>query len=30
VTSGYHSVTLGRSFALALIKNGRNLIGQTP
>jgi sarcosine oxidase subunit alpha len=29
VTSSYHSVALGRSFALALIKNGRNLIGQT-
>ncbi len=29
VTSSYHSVALGRSFALALIRNGRNLIGQT-
>ena len=29
LTSSYHSVALGRSFALALIKNGRNLIGQT-
>ncbi|GAA1437691.1 sarcosine oxidase subunit alpha family protein [Microlunatus lacustris] len=29
VTSSYHSVALGRSFALALVKNGRNLIGQT-
>jgi sarcosine oxidase subunit alpha len=29
VTSSYHSAALGRSFALALIKNGRNLIGQT-
>ena len=29
VTSSYHSVALGRPFALALIKNGRNLIGQT-
>ncbi|MCA4134557.1 sarcosine oxidase subunit alpha family protein [Arthrobacter sp. M4] len=29
VTSSYHSQALGRSFALALIKNGRNLIGQT-
>ena len=29
VTSSYHSAALGRSFALALIKNGRNRIGQT-
>jgi sarcosine oxidase subunit alpha len=29
VTSSYHSAALGRSFALALVKNGRNLIGQT-
>jgi sarcosine oxidase subunit alpha len=29
VTSSYHSAALGRSLALALIKNGRNLIGQT-
>jgi sarcosine oxidase, subunit alpha len=29
VTSSYHSAALGRSFALALIKNGRSLIGQT-
>ena len=29
VTSSYHSVALGRSFALALVTNGRNLIGQT-
>ncbi len=29
VTSSYHSAALGRSFALALIKNGRNLVGQT-
>ena len=29
VTSSYHSAALGRSFALALIKNGRNLIGET-
>ncbi|GAA3642025.1 2Fe-2S iron-sulfur cluster-binding protein [Microlunatus ginsengisoli] len=29
LTSSYHSAALGRSFALALIKNGRNLIGQT-
>ncbi len=29
VTSSYHSAALGRSFALALIKNGRNLIGHT-
>jgi sarcosine oxidase, subunit alpha len=29
VTSSYRSAALGRSFALALIKNGRNLIGQT-
>lgn len=29
VTSSYHSVALGRSFALALITNGRQLVGQT-
>ncbi len=29
VTSSYHSAALGRSFALALIKDGRNRIGQT-
>lgn len=29
VTSSYHSAALGRSFGLALIRNGRNLIGQT-
>jgi sarcosine oxidase subunit alpha len=29
VTSSYHSAALGRSFALALVKNGRNLIGRT-
>ena len=29
VTSSYHSAALGRSFALALITNGRGLIGQT-
>ena len=29
VTSSYHSAALGRSFALALIKNGRTLIGHT-
>jgi sarcosine oxidase subunit alpha len=29
VTSSYHSAALGRSFALALIRNGRNLVGQT-
>lgn len=29
VTSSYHSAALGRSFALALVTNGRNLIGQT-
>jgi sarcosine oxidase subunit alpha len=29
VTSSYHSAALGRSFALALIKNGRNLVGHT-
>jgi sarcosine oxidase subunit alpha len=28
VTSSYHSQALGRSFALALIKNGRNRIGE--
>jgi len=28
VTSSYHSAALGRSFALALIKNGRNRIGE--
>ncbi|QOT23369.1 sarcosine oxidase subunit alpha family protein [Paenarthrobacter sp. YJN-D] len=29
VTSSYHSAALGRSFALALIQNGRNRIGET-
>ncbi len=29
VTSSYHSAALGRSFALALIKNGRERIGET-
>ncbi|CAM3131538.1 Aminomethyltransferase [Arthrobacter ulcerisalmonis] len=29
VTSSYHSAALGRSFALALIHNGRNRIGET-
>jgi sarcosine oxidase subunit alpha len=29
VTSSYHSAALGRTFALALIKNGRNRIGET-
>ncbi|WP_427134640.1 2Fe-2S iron-sulfur cluster-binding protein [Pseudarthrobacter sp. S9] len=29
VTSSYHSAALGRSFALALIRNGRNRIGET-
>ena len=29
VTSSYDSVALGRTFGLALIRNGRNLIGQT-
>lgn len=29
VTSSYHSAALGRSFALALIKNGRGRIGET-
>ncbi len=28
VTSSYHSAALGRSFALAMIKNGRNRIGE--
>ncbi|MCI9888608.1 (2Fe-2S)-binding protein [Micrococcales bacterium 31B] len=28
VTSSYHSAALGRSFGLALIKNGRNRIGE--
>ncbi|MEO8221219.1 MAG: glycine cleavage T C-terminal barrel domain-containing protein, partial [Specibacter sp.] len=28
VSSSYHSAALGRSFALALIKNGRNRIGE--
>jgi sarcosine oxidase subunit alpha len=28
VTSSYHSAALGRSFALALIKNGRNRVGE--
>ena len=29
VTSSYHSAALGRTFALALIKDGRNRIGET-
>ncbi|SDI04784.1 sarcosine oxidase subunit alpha [Arthrobacter subterraneus] len=29
VTSSYHSAALGRSFGLALIRNGRNRIGET-
>ncbi|MEU4158296.1 2Fe-2S iron-sulfur cluster-binding protein [Actinoplanes sp. NPDC026670] len=29
VTSSYHSAALGRTFALALLKGGRDLIGQT-
>ncbi|BCW60659.1 sarcosine oxidase subunit alpha family protein [Arthrobacter sp. StoSoilB20] len=29
VTSSYHSAALGRSFALALIQNGRNRVGET-
>jgi sarcosine oxidase subunit alpha len=29
VTSSYHSAALGRSFGLALIKNGRNRIGES-
>jgi sarcosine oxidase subunit alpha len=29
VTSSYRSAALGRTFALALVKNGRNLIGHT-
>ncbi|WP_461168716.1 2Fe-2S iron-sulfur cluster-binding protein [Arthrobacter sp. Z1-15] len=29
VTSSYHSAALGRPFALALIRNGRNRIGET-
>ncbi|MBB2987228.1 2Fe-2S iron-sulfur cluster-binding protein [Terracoccus luteus] len=29
VTSSYHSVALGRSFALALVRGGRDRIGQT-
>lgn len=29
VTSSYHSAALGRSFALALVKNGRSRIGET-
>jgi sarcosine oxidase subunit alpha len=29
VTSSYHSAALGRTFALALIRGGRDLIGQT-
>ena len=29
MTSSYHSAALGRSFGLALIKNGRNRIGET-
>ena len=28
VTSSYHSAALGRSFGLAMIKNGRNRIGE--
>jgi sarcosine oxidase subunit alpha len=28
VTSAYHSAALGRTFALALIRGGRNRIGQ--
>ena len=29
VTSSYRSAALGRTFALALVKGGRNRIGQT-
>ena len=29
VTSSYHSVALGRTFALALVKSGRDRVGQT-
>ncbi|GAB3913774.1 hypothetical protein GCM10029964_123870 [Kibdelosporangium lantanae] len=29
VTSSYHSAVLGRTFALALIRNGRNRMGET-
>jgi sarcosine oxidase subunit alpha len=29
VTSSYHSAALARTFALALVKGGRQLIGQT-
>ncbi|MEJ7745142.1 MAG: glycine cleavage T C-terminal barrel domain-containing protein [Nocardioidaceae bacterium] len=29
VTSSYHSAALGRPFALALVTNGRNRIGET-
>jgi sarcosine oxidase subunit alpha len=29
VTSSYHSATLGRTFALALVRSGRDRIGQT-
>jgi sarcosine oxidase, subunit alpha len=29
VTSSYRSAALGRTFGLALIKNGRNRIGET-
>jgi sarcosine oxidase subunit alpha len=29
VTSSYHSAALGRTFGLALVKNGRNRIGET-
>jgi sarcosine oxidase subunit alpha len=29
VTSSYHSAALGRSFGLALIKNGRNRVGES-
>ena len=29
VTSSYHSVTLGRSIALALVRDGQSLMGRT-
>ena len=29
VTSSYHSAALGRTFALAMIRSGRERIGQT-
>jgi sarcosine oxidase subunit alpha len=29
VTSSYHSATLGRSIALALVQGGRELVGET-